>query len=253
MSNTTIRGQREHWQTPVCDYPWLILRELQVHSSKLEIEVYYHAENQSRCFKFIWEEHYAHRSTNAAAYLAWDLDTDESNWRNTHKILNSGWLSELVKNHDNNYDFPILQHFVLCTADHVTEILSEVEPLIKQWIVQTEKPTTSEKSQFELSVPEPMTFFASIDEANFYNTLKDLPEVRNITTYGRRTWKERNEIVLSLSCQFLCNSSLRALIGLLARYKLPMASLSSQHGQHNDEWFKDSRAYWYKSVFGHLK
>jgi hypothetical protein len=108
-----------------------------------------------------------------------------------------------------------------------------------------------------------MLFYAPIDEANFYNTLKDLPEVAHVTGYPpgntsastsspsvAASERQPNEIVLSLSCEYLSNASLRSVIGLLARYNVPMATLANQRGQHNSNWFGDVRSYWHDAVFG---
>jgi len=100
------------------------------------------ADSLSRYYKFHWQGHcYAYRSTYSEDYVAWDIDPNESEWHNTHKILNSGWVADLEKDHDPN-DFPKLHHFVLCTSDYVIEVLSEEEPLIQQWVVPSEKPPT---------------------------------------------------------------------------------------------------------------
>src|ERR1700677_2203242 len=126
MTRSNIRGKREHWQTPVCAFEWLNLSELRDDGHSLEILVKYYGNGQSWCFKFIWERYTAYRSTYAVDYTAWDFDPNDSDWHNTHKILNSGWVSALEENYDADYEFPNLQHFVLCTSDYVTEILSEV-------------------------------------------------------------------------------------------------------------------------------
>jgi hypothetical protein len=50
--------------------------------------------------------------------------------------------------------------------------------------------------------------------------------------------------------QYLSELALRDFIGLLYRYKVPMAVLQTQLTPLNEPWFKDPRAFWHKNVFG---
>jgi hypothetical protein len=170
-------------------------------------------------------------------------------WKSS-KVLNSGWIAELKSNYDVNYQFPELQHFVLCSSDYVIEVLAESEPLIREWTVPKEKEPTHEGSEYELVIPEPTFFNAQSDESSFFRTLKELPEVARVTGYSKGTLAEPNDIVLSLSCKYLSNESLRSVIGLLRRYGVSMSSLAPQLGPHNRGWFDDIENYWHEGVFG---
>jgi hypothetical protein len=241
------RGKRQDWQTPVWEFSSLGLGQLRDEGGDLSITLDAYKAEQAGKFEFIWQRYCAHRTTDEGQFLPWDLDPEDSQWHHTHKVINSQWISYL--SHSNDLLailYPKLQHFVIATSDYWIEVLSEQEPVIR--CCTPDKPHS--EAAYRLVIPEPRLWYCRADEANFYNTLNDLPEVEKLKTYppvDRKT--QPNEIVLSLTQQYLTDDSLRTLLGLMTRYQLVMSCLASQCGPHNRKWFKDKRSFWYSSVF----
>ncbi len=51
----------------------------------------------------------------------------------------------------------------------------------------------------------------------------------------------------------MSNESLRELIALFERYRIPMGQLAQFKTSRNESWFADPRAFWYRPVFGTSK
>ena len=51
----------------------------------------------------------------------------------------------------------------------------------------------------------------------------------------------------------ISESSLRELISLFRRYKIPMQQLAQFENANNSEWFKNPAMYWYDNIFGSKK
>jgi len=117
--------------TPVCALEYLNLVEVRDNGSVLTIIVESGTFEQRSRFQFAWPKYCAYRSTDEAQFIAWDLDLNDSNWQHTHLVRDSLWIADLMEGNDLlEFHYPGIQHFVICTMDYVTEILSHVNPEI---------------------------------------------------------------------------------------------------------------------------
>lgn len=114
--------------------------------------------------------------------------------------------------------------------------------------------SNDEASTHALIIPEPMSWFAPIDEDIFFDALKSISAITSLTIEPRNPIAgEPNHLILNLEKKYLDEESLRNLIGLMYRYSLNMTSLASQCHEKNAHWFCNPQKYWYESVFGTSK
>jgi hypothetical protein len=94
----------------------------------------------------------------------------------------------------------------------------------------------------EILMPEPQLFFCDSDEEHFFAWLNGIDAVREVigTSVGLR---------LTIDSP-VDKGDFYRLIGLFSRYNLNCTCLRLLCIQHPDSWFRDSKHYWYKSVFG---
>ena len=87
------------------------------------------------------------------------------------------------------------------------------------------------------------TYYAPQDEAHFFDWLQGIPGVTRVvgTPHGLR---------VTLRSLGLSESSLRALIALHWRYRLPMRDLAVFRNAGNERWFAAAASYWHSAVFG---
>lgn len=86
-------------------------------------------------------------------------------------------------------------------------------------------------------------FFSQCDESAFFEWLDKLPfvdgyEGRGLTLY------------ITVNMLDIDEGGLRELLALFWRYGLEMRQLALFNRDEFSDWFCDSRAYWYKNVFG---
>lgn len=86
-------------------------------------------------------------------------------------------------------------------------------------------------------------FFSKGDEESFFNWALSIPSVTKV--HG-----ELDEIVISLETPAPPDQCLRELIGLLHRYRVPMAQLARFRTAGNAAWFDNPDMFWHASVFG---
>ena len=92
-----------------------------------------------------------------------------------------------------------------------------------------------------LLIPEPKLFYCEPDEEHFFAWLKAIPAVKNVKGTP-------NGLELSLE-EPIDQLSFYELIGLMTRYGLDRKCLRVLCEQHRDPWFRDSKNYWYGTVF----
>ncbi|HOY70751.1 MAG TPA: hypothetical protein PL131_08795 [Methylotenera sp.] len=85
-------------------------------------------------------------------------------------------------------------------------------------------------------------FYSSGDEEIFFNWAKSIPAIKDV--FG-----ESDEIILSVKSAALDDDSLRELIALLHRYKLPLHQLAKFKNEKNQDWFSNEKKFWYNAVF----
>ena len=85
-------------------------------------------------------------------------------------------------------------------------------------------------------------FFSPEDEAAFFAWAARVPGVARVVGEGR-------SIVLVLRSQQPSEATLRELLALLYRYKVPMQELAGYETASNRGWFRDPKAFWHKKVF----
>ena len=87
------------------------------------------------------------------------------------------------------------------------------------------------------------SYFSPSDEKAFHDWLGSIPGVTRV--HGTPEGLE-----ITLRSRFLGDSSLRELLALHFRYRLPMRDLAQFRTEKNATWFFDPLAYWYPFVFG---
>eukprot|EP01031_Cornospumella_fuschlensis_P006219 gene6219-7729_t len=87
------------------------------------------------------------------------------------------------------------------------------------------------------------TYYAPQDETHFFGWLQGIPGITRVvgTPHGLR---------VTLRSLRLSESSLRALIALHWRYRLPMRDLAVFQNASNEKWFAATSTFWHKAVFG---
>lgn len=87
------------------------------------------------------------------------------------------------------------------------------------------------------------TYYSPSDESAFFGWLRSIPGVTRVVGNPRG-------LEVSLRSKLLSESSLRELLALHFRYRLPMRDLAQFKTEKNTSWFSDPSAYWYLLVFG---
>jgi len=90
---------------------------------------------------------------------------------------------------------------------------------------------------------ENVVFYSQRDEAAFFAWAQAIPAVVGVTGRGR-------SIILAVKSKRVADASLRELLGLFRRYRIPMRQLAQFRRLNNEEWFARPDAFWFKSVFG---
>lgn len=239
-------GKCEHWQTPLSNFSWLQLTQLQEDGCTLTLQILAGNRDKPVSYQCVWQRYCAYRSTFELEFRPFDENADTSYSHHTYTVTDSSWLSQIAQNYDGLLsEGAELQHFVVFTADHVIEVLSSTEPIIARRY-NTARTGGDSASTYKLIIPEPRPWYSNADEDQFFNILYALPEVEHVQGYNN---SPHNDLVLSLSQQYLSDDSLRNLLGVMTRYQLPMVALSNQCATHNEAWFKNPDSYWYNSVF----
>lgn len=88
-----------------------------------------------------------------------------------------------------------------------------------------------------------VTFYSYKDEDAFFEWIKKIDIIDNF-------WGEGDTLYLDTACIDLGDEHLRDLIALFYRYNIRMSQLKRFMNKSNEEWFCDSKAFWYKKVFG---
>ena len=85
-------------------------------------------------------------------------------------------------------------------------------------------------------------FYSPADEAAFFRFAESIKAVRRIEGVG-------DSIILHIASR-ISHESLRDLIALFERYRIPrMSQLAQLLSPSNRSWFADSKKFWYKKVF----
>jgi hypothetical protein len=85
-------------------------------------------------------------------------------------------------------------------------------------------------------------FYSPADEAAFFRFAESIKAVRRIEGV-------RDSIVLHIATR-ISQESLRDLIALFERYRIPqMSQLAQFLSPSNRSWFADPKKFWYKSIF----
>jgi len=88
-----------------------------------------------------------------------------------------------------------------------------------------------------------LVYHSRRDEAAFFGWLRSIPGVLKVEGVGR-------QLGVTLRSKCLSDATLRELIALHTRYKLPMRSLVQFETSKNTSWFRSRHAHWYRKVFG---
>lgn len=86
-------------------------------------------------------------------------------------------------------------------------------------------------------------YFSESDEDSFYGWLTSIPGV--VSVVGTQ-----DGLVVTLRSKRPSKLALYELVGLHARYGLPMNSLAQFKTPQNEAWFSAPDKYWHKAVFG---
>lgn len=86
-------------------------------------------------------------------------------------------------------------------------------------------------------------FYSKGDEDTFFDWAHKIPAIKKV--FG-----EVDEIVLSIGSTCIEDNSLRELIALFYRYKLPIEQLAIFKNTSNQEWFQNQNRFWYSDIFG---
>jgi len=87
------------------------------------------------------------------------------------------------------------------------------------------------------------TYFSELDEAAFFSWLERIPGVTKVE--GHLT-----TLIVTTKSAKLSDRSLRELLGLFYRYRVPMRQLAQFETPKNRHWFRMRTKYWYRKVFG---
>jgi hypothetical protein len=87
------------------------------------------------------------------------------------------------------------------------------------------------------------SYYSQLDEAAFFRWLESISGVQRITGTS-------NGLRVTLRTSRLSETSLRDLLALHWRYKLPMRDLARFLSESNEGWFTNPVAYWHDAVFG---
>ena len=87
----------------------------------------------------------------------------------------------------------------------------------------------------------PRTFYSQADEAGFFSALRSVGAAKNIKGI-------KDTLVASFPTR-ISESTLRDLIGIFYRYEIDMTQLKQFRNSANEDWFHDTKSFWFKRVF----
>jgi hypothetical protein len=87
------------------------------------------------------------------------------------------------------------------------------------------------------------TFFSPQDESAFFIWLQCVPAVRSVRGAGA-------DLIIVMRARGISDASLRELIGLFTRYKLPLRELAQFESPRNSAWLLSPNAHWWRAMFG---
>jgi hypothetical protein len=126
-------GRRQDWLTPLSKYSDLQFVKL-IDDGTLSITLNGGALGQQESFYFKWHRFCAYRNTlEEHGGVPWHLSDEQKLSGCTHLVTDSSWIS-YMREGDDLVDLlhPNANHYVICSGDYVTEIISNVEPEIFQ-------------------------------------------------------------------------------------------------------------------------
>ncbi len=85
----------------------------------------------------------------------------------------------------------------------------------------------------------PISYFSYLDEKSFFDWAQSIPCVTSV-----------DGGFLHIKSKRLAEPDLRDLIAIMYRYKLPMQQLQQFCNSSNEQWFRSSKTFWFKLVFG---
>ena len=88
-----------------------------------------------------------------------------------------------------------------------------------------------------------VAFYSPQDESAFFAWAQAIPAVVSVAGRGRG-------IILAVKSGRIPDASLRELLALFRRYRVPMRQLARFRNSRNESWFASPDAFWFKSVFG---
>ena len=77
---------------------------------------------------------------------------------------------------------------------------------------------------------EAVVFYSTQDEATFFAWAQSIPQVERVSGRGR-------SIIIELKAKRVSNASLRELLSLFRRYRIPMRQLAQFRDAPNEAWF----------------
>jgi hypothetical protein len=125
-----MHGKRLDWQTAVSHIRFLRFVSI-VDNGHLAITVESPDNEESKLYTFTWKKFFAYRNILEENGVPWDLQQDIHPGLSgcTHKIDDSPWIAEMKARGDYlELLHPSAEHFVFCTSDYVTEVVSGYQP-----------------------------------------------------------------------------------------------------------------------------
>jgi hypothetical protein len=124
-------GIRTNWKTPVSQYKNLQFFKL-IDDGQLRIFVSGYPSDVEKLYCFKWTKFFAYRNLIEEAGLPWTYDAEQLKVSGpTHTVEQSEWLQQLsLKNDMLNVLNAGAIHYVICSDDYVTEVISSGHPEI---------------------------------------------------------------------------------------------------------------------------
>ena len=88
-----------------------------------------------------------------------------------------------------------------------------------------------------------MAFYSPQDESSFFAWAQAIPAVVSVSGRG-------SDIILAVKSERVPDASLRELLALFRRYRVPMRQLAQFRNARNEAWFASPEAFWFEPVFG---
>jgi hypothetical protein len=86
-----------------------------------------------------------------------------------------------------------------------------------------------------------IVFYSQKDEEALFTWFRGISAIRKICGEGQK-------IILSVNND-ISDNDLREILAVFFRYGADMRQLADLKNENNEEWFMDSKMYWYESVF----